>query len=359
MVAWAPRLCGTVSAVSPMSINRAAVLYGPHDLRVEEIEVPTPGPSEVLVEVAAVGICGSDVHYYTHGRIGEFVVRAPMVLGHEVAGLVIACGARVRRHRVGDRVCLEPGVPCGACRECRAGRYNLCRDVRFFATPPVDGACANYVAIHEDFAFSLPAGLSDEAGALIEPLAVGVWACWKAKVTGGDHVLVTGAGPIGLIAMQVALAMGATQVTITDVNPRRLECARQMGATAAVDVTATSLASLEFEADALIECSGNAGALVDGINALRPAATAVAVGMQPDPSTVVPLDRLQIREITLTGTFRYANAYPAAINLAAAGRVDLDALVTGRFTLDESERALRAGEDDPGSIKAVVLPDRG
>lgn len=348
----------TVSAVSATSINRAAVLYGPRDLRVEEVAVPTPGPKDVLVEIAAVGICGSDVHYYTHGRIGDFVVRAPMVLGHEVAGVVVGCGERVRKHRVGDRVCLEPGVPCGECRECRAGRYNLCRDVRFFATPPVDGACANYAAIHEDFAFALPDALSDEAGALIEPLAVGVWACWKANVTGGDHVVVTGAGPIGLIAMQVALAMGATQVTITDVNPHRLERARALGATAAVDIAATPLDSLELEADALIECSGNTAALVDGINALRPAATAVVVGMQQDPLTPVPLGRVQLREITLTGTFRYANAYPAAINLAAAGRVDLEGLVTGHFTLDESDRALRAGEDDPKSIKAVVVPGR-
>ncbi len=343
---------------SAKSINRAGVLYGARDLRVEEIAIPTPGPNEVLVEIAAVGICGSDVHYYAHGRIGEFVVREPMVLGHEVSGTVIACGERVSRHRVGDRVCLEPGVPCGGCRECRTGRYNLCRDVRFFATPPIDGAMSNYATIHEDFAFALPAGMSDEAGALIEPLAVGVWACWKAHVSGGDHVLVTGAGPIGLIAMQVALAMGATQVTITDVNPRRLERALQMGASASVDVNATPLASLELEADALIECSGNPGALADGIRALRPAATAVAVGMQPDPSTVIPLQVLQNREIMLTGTFRYANAYPAAISLAAAGRVDLEALITGRFSLDEAESALRAGEDDPGSIKAMVLPDR-
>jgi L-iditol 2-dehydrogenase len=155
-----------------MSENRGAVLHAPHDLRVEPIPMPEPGRLEVLVQVSAVGVCGSDVHYYEHGRIGPHVVQAPMVLGHESAGRVVALGEGVTKHAVGDRVTLEPGVPCGRCRECRAGRYNLCPDVKFFATPPVDGAFANFVAIHEDFAFALPEEVSEEAGALMEPLSV-------------------------------------------------------------------------------------------------------------------------------------------------------------------------------------------
>jgi L-iditol 2-dehydrogenase len=166
-----------------MSANRAAVLHGIGDVRLEERPVPEPGPREVLVEVSAVGVCGSDVHYYEHGRIGDHVVRAPMVLGHESAGRVAAVGSHATRHAIGDRVTLEPGVPCGGCRECRAGRYNLCSDVVFFATPPIDGAFANFVAIHEDFAFALPDALSDEVGALMEPLSVGIWACRKAGIT--------------------------------------------------------------------------------------------------------------------------------------------------------------------------------
>src|SRR5919108_3385318 len=207
-------------------MNRAAVLHAPGDLRIEEREVPEPGPREVLVEIAAVGVCGSDVHYYEHGRIGSHVVRAPMVLGHESAGRIVRLGPDVQRHAVGDGVTLEPGVPWGRCRECRAGRYNLCRDVRFFATPPIDGAFANYVTIHEDFAFALPDSVSDDAGALMEPLSVGIWACRKAGVSPGDRVLVTGAGPIGLLALQCALAFGATNVTTTDVSEERLEVAR-------------------------------------------------------------------------------------------------------------------------------------
>jgi L-iditol 2-dehydrogenase len=333
--------------------NRAAVLYAPGDLRVEERPMPEPGPREVLVEIAAVGVCGSDVHYYEHGRIGSHVVRSPMVLGHESAGRVVALGSDVSKHAVGDRVTLEPGVPCGRCRECRAGRYNLCRDVRFFATPPIDGAFANYVAIHEDFAFALPDSVSDEAGALMEPLSVGIWACRKAGVSPGDNVLVTGAGPIGLLALQCATAFGATAVTITDVSEERLEIARRLGATRALrageDVG---------EVDALIECSGHPAALAAGIAAVRAAGTAVVVGMGPQEDATVPLSLIQNREIWLTGTFRYANTYPTAIALVAEGRVDPEAIVTGRYGLDDAEAALRAGRVDPANVKAMVVPRR-
>jgi L-iditol 2-dehydrogenase len=340
-----------------MMANQAAVLHAPHDIRIEERTIPTPGPKEVLVEVKAVGVCGSDVHWYEHGRIGALVVRAPLVLGHEVSGVVVELGAEVRKHSVGERVALEPGIPCGACRECRAGRYNLCPDVRFFGTPPIDGAFANYVTIHEDFAFTLPDQLSFDAGALIEPLAVGIWACRKARLAGGDHVLVTGAGPIGLLAMQTALALGAAHVTITDLNPRRLEVARQTGATRALNVAEMALADTDIEADVLIECTGHPQVLLDGIRALRPASRAVIVGMGPSDEMLVPMSFIQRREIWLTGTFRYANTYPAAIALAAAGRVNLDAIVTGYYGLQETERALEAGRHDAGSIKAMVLPN--
>jgi L-iditol 2-dehydrogenase len=328
--------------------NRAAVLHAPRDVRVEERPVPEPGPHDVLVEIAAVGVCGSDVHYYEEGRIADRVVRAPHVLGHESAGRVVATGDLVTKHAAGDRVALEPGLPCGRCRECRTGRYNLCRDVRFMGAPPTDGTFTSYVAIPEDFAHALPDGLSDEAGALMEPLSVALWACAKAAVTAGDRVLVTGAGPIGLLVAQVARARGATEIAVTDLNPHRLELARSMGATAEVG-----------EADALIECSGHPQALNDGIASLRPAGVAVLVGMGGGvggDGVPVPLALIQSREIWLSGTFRYANTYPAAIALAASGEVDLDAIVTGHFTLDDIDVALRASREDPHSVKPIIRP---
>ena len=335
-----------------MTTNRAAVLNRPGSIVLEERPVPAPGPREVLVEVSAVGVCGSDVHYYQHGRIGRYVVSAPLILGHESAGRVAAVGSEVTRHAVGDRVTVEPGVPCGRCRDCRAGRYNLCADVVFLGTPPVDGAFTDFFAIHEDFAFTLPDELSDDAGALMEPLSVGIWACRKADVRGGDRVLITGAGPIGLLAMQVARAVGATHVEISDVNEHRLALARRTGATRALRAGVDEPA----EADALIECSGQPAALQTGLAALRPAGIAVVVGMGPGGTAEVPLALIQNRELWLTGTFRYANTYPTAIALATAGLVDLEAIITGSYSLEETEQALRAGLDDPSSVKAMIHP---
>jgi L-iditol 2-dehydrogenase len=265
---------------------------------------------------------------------------------------VVELGEGASKHAVGDRVTMEPGVPCGRCRECRAGRYNLCADVQFFATPPVDGAFTEFVAIHEDFAFALPESLSDEEGALMEPLSVGVWACRKASVSAGDRILVTGAGPIGLLAMQCAIAFGATEVTVSDVNERRLEVARRTGATQ----TVTPDDEMPGDFDALIECSGHPAAVAAGIHALRPAGTAVLVGMGPEEEGTLPISVIQTREIWVTGTFRYANTYPPAIALAASGRVDLKAIISGHFGLEDAEAALRAGREDPDSVKPIVVP---
>ena len=336
--------------------NQAAVLYAPHDIRIEERPVPRPGPGEVLIEVKAVGVCGSDVHYYEHGRIGSYVVRQPLILGHESAGVIVAVGEGVNTSRVGERVAIEPGIPDGVCEQCRAGRYNLCPNVRFFGTPPIDGAFTNYVTIPGSFAYTLPDQMSDEEGALIEPLSVGLWACRKAQLQGADRLLITGAGPVGLLAMKVALALGATQITMTDVSPQRLEVARKLGATRTVNVAKELLADAGVEADVLIECSGNQKALMDGIRSLRPAGKAIAVGMSPGEEVSVPMSFIQNREITLTGTFRYANTYADAIALVASGRIDLKPIITGHYALEETEQALQATKHDPANIKSVVVP---
>jgi len=334
--------------------NRVAALHGPGDIRLETRALPELADRDVLVEVRSVGVCGSDVHYYEHGRIGSFVVEQPLVLGHEVSGVVVDRGAEALKRQVGERVALEPGVPCGRCRECREGRYNLCRDVRFYATPPVDGAFARYVAIHEDYAFPLPDELSDDAGALLEPLSVGIWACRKGGVGLGSHVLVTGAGPIGNLSMQAARAAGATTVAVADVNVERLERAAQLGATQTIDLNDRQLTPEDGPFDVLLECTGAESLTGQAILALRPAGTAVLVGMGPDLEARIPVAALQTRELTLVGTFRYANTYPAAIALAASGRVDLDGLVDARFPLEEVDRALSANRENPTLLKVMV-----
>jgi L-iditol 2-dehydrogenase len=328
----------------------AALLHGPRDVRIEDWPTPALGERDVLVEVRSVGVCGSDVHYYEHGRIGSFVVDRPLVLGHEASGVVIDRGARARRHALGERVALEPGVPCGRCEECRSGRYNLCPEMRFFATPPVNGAFASCVAIHEDYAFALPPTLSDDAGALLEPLSVGIWACRKGAVGVGSRVLITGAGPIGNLAMQVALAAGATAVTVVDVNRDRLARAEQLGAT----TVAESVEEAGERFDVLLECTGIEAVTSAAIGALRPTGRAVLVGMGSEPDSRLPVAKMQAREIELVGTFRYANTYPAAIALAAAGRVELDGLVDARFPLEDADRALRANREDPALLKVMV-----
>lgn len=334
-------------------VMAVSVLRDVGEVAVEERPVPAPGPGEVLVRIGSVGVCGSDVHYYRHGRIGDFVVRAPLVLGHEAGGVIAAVGAGVPQDRVGQRVAIEPGVPCRRCARCRHGEYNLCPDISFFATPPVDGAFAEYVAMPADFVFAIPDSMSDDAAGLIEPLSVAVWANHKAGTTAGTRLLVTGAGPVGLLVAAVARAEGAAEVTVSDVDPHRLRLASTYGATRVVDGRdPQGLAGIEV--DALIECSGATSAVTTGLHAVRGGGAAVLVGMGAGEITL-PASLIQGRELRLTGTFRYAHTWPAAIALAASGAIDLDGMVTGRVGLD---RAVEALDPDPaaGHVKMIVRP---
>jgi L-iditol 2-dehydrogenase len=334
---------------------RAAVLREPGDVVIEERPIPRAGPGEVVVRVRAVGVCGSDTHYYEHGRIGRFVVDAPLVLGHEAAGEVTDLGPGVTRLVVGERVSIEPGVPDLTCGQCLAGRYNLCPNMRFFGTPPVDGAFAEYVVVHEAFAHPVPYSVGDDAAALLEPLSVGIWACMKARVTAGSRVLITGAGPIGLVSVQAALAFGATEVVVSDVNPVRLALAKELGATMVIDAREASVTDLHRSPEVLLECSGHPPAIGEAIRALDRAGRAVLVGMGGD-EILLPLSVIQERELELTGTFRYAGTWPRAIALIASGRINLDRLVTGTYRLDQVEEALTAGRRDQQSVKVVVHP---
>lgn len=339
----------------PMSIpstQRASVLGADLTLRLEERPVPIPGPGEVLVQVRSVGVCGSDIHYFEHGRIADFIVEGPLVLGHESSGTVVAVGDGVEDIALGSTVAMEPGVPCGSCEQCRAGRYNLCPDVQFFATPPVDGTFCEYVVRPRAFAHPVPDHVSFDAAALIEPLSVGVWACRKANVRVGSRVLVTGAGPVGVMAALVARAHGASAVTLSDTNPDRLAFASELGF-ATVDPRTVDLPSA-VAVDVLLECSGASAAIDAGIRSVTPAGTVVLVGMSPDTMVELPVGVIQGRELWVTGTFRYAHTYPTAIDLVASGRIDLDALVSRAFPLEEAEEALTYSRRDPAAMKVMV-----
>ncbi|MGO1972190.1 MAG: NAD(P)-dependent alcohol dehydrogenase [Propionibacteriaceae bacterium] len=335
---------------------RANVLIEKQRMEMQERPVPRPGPGDVLVRVRSVGVCGSDVHYYTEGRIGDMVVDAPLVLGHEVSGVVVGVGAGVSEDRVGARVAIDPQRPCRRCRFCKTGQLNLCPEMEFYATPPVDGTFCDYVTAPADFTYPVPDELSDAAAALLEPFSVGLWACEKAALEPASRVLITGAGPIGALAALAARSYGATEVIVTDLLSSRRERILAFGATATYDPTAADFDPAALGVDAFIECSGATPAMLSGLQALRPGGTAVMVGMGAEEMTL-PVQYIATKEINLTGIFRYVDTWPKAIARALQPDVDLDALVTGEFALEDAEDALTS-DTDPQSMKSVVVVSR-
>jgi L-iditol 2-dehydrogenase len=339
---------------------KAFVLLKPRHLQLEERPIPSVDADQVLVRVRAVGVCGSDVHYWHEGRIGPVVVTTPMVLGHECAGEVVGVGADVVSLRLGDRVALEPGIPCGECDICRAGEYNLCPEVVFFATPPVDGAFCEFVAHKAASAYRLPDAVSFEEGAMCEPLSVGIHAVRRAGIGLGDTVLITGAGPIGLTSLLAAQAAGATTAIITDVQTSRLRLAQDLGASAAIDVQDEEATAIVREltqgrgVDSVIDCTGASSAVQTGLESVRRGGTVVWVGTS-DASYAVPSINIIRRGLTIRGIFRYRNTYPAAIDLIACGKAPVSRLISHRFCLarlPEAMEVARTGRD--GAIKVVV-----
>jgi len=342
----------------------ACVLHGINDIRLEERPTPKPGPHDVLIAVRSVGICGSDVHYWTHGRIGPFILNAPMILGHESSGEVVGVGEKVTHLKVGDRVTMEPGVPCRMCVHCKTGRYNMCPDVIFMATPPYDGSLSNYIIHPADFCFKLPDHVSYDEGAMCEPLSVGVHAVTRAHISIGQSALVTGAGPIGLMSIMAAKAAGAGIIICTDIKPERLEVAKSLGATHTIDLSQTSDGAARVQeilpggVNATIECSGVESAVTLGIRATCNGGVLVLVGMG-GPMSNVPLVEAAIREIDIRGVFRYANTYPKALALIASGAVNVKPCITHHFPFAQSEKAFvvaKNGRDENNkmSIKAII-----
>lgn len=328
----------------------ASVLRGVEDLVLEERPVPVPKPDEVLIQVLSVGVCGSDVHYYKHGRIGPYIVESPLVLGHELSGRIVAVGEDVDPARIGQRVAVEPQRPCRRCDFCRAGDYNLCPKMEFYATPPIDGAFCDYVVIQDDFAYEIPDSISDHAGALMEPLSVGIAAAQKGGIKVGDRVLIAGGGPIGVITAQVARAFGAVDVVVADINPARRELVAKYGARA---VDPASQSTVELEANVFIDASGATPAIVNGIRSTRAGGTVVLVGSADEFPLSVP--DVAMRELNVTGIFRYTGTWPIARALLESGQVELDSLVTHEYGIEQVEEAL-SGEGSADSLKRIVLP---
>ncbi|MCJ7843479.1 NAD(P)-dependent alcohol dehydrogenase [Lederbergia sp. NSJ-179] len=346
------------------NVMNAAVLHKPMDIEVKKVEIPTPKSDEALVKVYCIGVCGSDVHYYEHGKIGRYEVKAPIILGHELAGEVVQVGEEVTNVKVGERVAVEPGVTCGRCEYCKSGRYNLCPDVVFMATPPVDGAWSEYVAVRSDFLFKLPGTMSYEEGALLEPLSVGMHAMSRGKVTPADKVLVTGLGPIGLLAIQAAKIYGVNEIYATDVVPFRQQLAKEMGVTAVIDPSKENLKEKLDEwtggkgIDVIIETSGNQRAVAETIKVAKRGGRIVFVGMPT--ATEIPIDITQLvdSELDVYGLFRYVNTYPAAIQALSSGNVNIEKVITHKFALKDIKEAVEmARQQKDVSIKIMIYPN--
>ena len=340
---------------------KVAVMTGIGKMGFEERDIPKPAADEVLVKLEYVGICGSDMHYYETGAIGDYVVEPPFVLGHEPGGTVVEVGADVKHLKVGDRVALEPGKTCGKCEFCKQGKYNLCPDVIFFATPPVDGVFQEYVAHEADLCFKLPDNVSTLEGALIEPLAVGFHAAIQGDAHLGQTAVVMGAGCIGLVSMMALKARGVSEVYVVDLMDKRLEKAMELGATGVINGGKEDVVAKIKEltgglgADLIIETAGSQPTTVQAIHAAKKGSTIVLVGYSKSGEMTLPMSLALDKELTFKTVFRYRHIYPMAIDAVAKGKVNLKGIVTDIFTLDQAQEAMDHNiHNQTDIVKAVI-----
>jgi D-xylulose reductase len=343
---------------------RALVLERKGELSLRDIDLPQKvGPNDVKVKLHTVGVCGSDVHYYTHGRIGRFVVNAPMVLGHEAAGTVVEVGAKVKHLKVGDRVCMEPGIPDPNSKASRLGMYNVDPAVVFWATPPVHGVLTPTVVHPANYTFRLPDSVSFAEGAMVEPFAVGMQAASKAKIMPGDTAVVLGAGPIGTMVALAALAGGCARAIVADLAQPKLDIAARYQGVIPVNIREKDLSAEvkrltdDWGADVVFECSGSPKAWEGIADLPRPGGCIVIVGLPVEP---VPFDvaTLTVKELRVESVFRYAHHYERAIALMASGKVDLKPLISATFPFEKSIPAFeRAAEGRPTDVKLQIRMD--
>lgn len=325
--------------------NRAVYMTGIEKMEIRDVPMPVIRDTDVLVKLEYVGICGSDVHYLEHGKIGDFVVNGDFILGHECAGIVVETGSQVKKLKVGDRVALEPGQTCGQCKYCKSGKYNLCPDVEFLATPPYHGCLTNYIAYPENMAFKLPENVSSKEGALIEPLAVGLHAASQGKVKLGNSVTILGAGCIGLVTLLACKAYGATDITVVDVIEKRLEYALKLGATRVINAkkedtveTMNQITSNEGT-DIVIETAGSQFTIKQTPYLVSRGGTVVLVGMAPEDIIEFNFAKIMAKEAEIRSVFRYRNIYPIAVNALHQGVIDVSGIITDEFDFDETAHA--------------------
>lgn len=341
--------------------NQAAFMTDLHNIEIRDTDIPEPGQGQVLVKIEYVGICGSDVHFYEAGKIGDFIVEPPFILGHETAGVVEKVGPGVKTLKVGDKVALEPSVPCMACSMCREGKYNLCPDVAMMAAPPYHGALTKYLTHPEAFSYKLPQNVSTMEGALIEPLAVGLHATAQVGVSLGDSVTVLGAGCIGLVSLLSAKASGAGRVYVSDIENKRLSFATKLGATEIINAkdtdTVEKIMSLtEGEGTKrVMECAGSEITIAQTPHLVARGGKIVLVGMSLKEEINYNLMKLILKEASLTTVFRYRNKYPVAIEAIASGAIKIKDIVTHTFEFEETKKAFDFVIANPSDVVKAVI----
>lgn len=346
-----------------MKMQKGAYMQGMDKMILRDIPVPEAKEKEVLVELEYVGICGSDVHYFHHGCCGAYKVdlSQDFMLGHECAGTVVAVGEGVADLKVGDRVALEPGITCGKCEFCKSGHYNLCPDVVFLATPPVQGCYEQYIAFPEDMCFKLPDNVSTKEGALIEPLSVGFYAANQGDVQVGDTVIILGAGCIGLVTLLACKAHGAGQIIVADLVEARLEKAKELGATAVINSKEVDVfqevnrLTGKRGADVVFETAGSAVTIAQTPFLVRRGGTVTLVGISSQEEINYNFAQIMDKEATIKSVFRYRNIYPKAIAAVASGAIDVESIVTHEFDLDHIQEAFdEAVNNKTDLVKAVI-----
>ncbi|HFD2040059.1 TPA: NAD(P)-dependent alcohol dehydrogenase [Clostridium perfringens] len=343
---------------------KVAVMNGIGKMDLIERDIPIVKENEVLVKLDYVGICGSDLHYYENGHIGDYIVEPPFVLGHEPGGVVVEVGNKVKHLNIGDRVALEPGKTCGHCEFCKTGRYNLCPDVIFFATPPVDGVFQEYVAHEADLCFKLPENVSTLEGALIEPLAVGFHAAIQGGARIGQTAVVMGAGCIGLVSMMALKAMGVSNVYVVDIMEKRLEKALELGATGIINAKEKNAIEEVMKitnnnrCDLVIETAGTEITTVQAIHMAKKGSNIVLVGYSKSGEMTLPMSLVLDKELTFKTVFRYRHIYNMAIEAVASGKVNLKGIITNEFDLDDVQKAMDYSVNNKADIVKAVIKIR-
>jgi L-iditol 2-dehydrogenase len=343
------------------STMKVAVMEGIGKIAFTQSPIPKPEKKEVLVKIEHVGICGSDLHYYETGAIGDYVVEPPFILGHETSGVVAEVGDEVTHLKVGDKVALEPGKTCGRCEFCKTGRYNLCPDVIFFATPPVDGVFQEYVAHEASLCFKLADNMDTMEGALIEPLAVGFHAAMQGGARAGMTAVVMGAGCIGLVTMMACKAMGISKIYVVDVMQKRLDKAKQLGATGVINAMEVDAVEAILKVtdgagvDLSFETAGTEITSRQTVSITKKGGTVVLVGYTKTGEVTLPLSLAMDKELTFKTVFRYRHIYPMAIEAVSSGSVDVKGIVTDVFDFDDTQKAMDMSVKNKNDIVKAVI----